>query len=354
MIACLKLTVKFICFIIPMSILLCSCQSPTNVENSSPLEPLRKTHIMMGTSVTITLYDYDDPNILDYAFEKIRQLESALSLNKSNTLLDKVNQQAGLSPVVVNQDFFNVVERGLYYSILTNGAFDVTIGPLVKLWNIGFSDARVPSEQEIDNILPLINYNNITLDATNNTIFLKNPNMKLDLGSIAKGYAADQIAELLRFHGVEHAIIDLGGNVYTLGSKLDGTSWKVGIQDPYNPRGAIIGHIPVSNKSIVTSGIYERFLKVDDASYHHILNPKDGYPYSNDIVSVTIISDYSVDGDALSTAVFSMGIEQGLNFVESLDGIEAIFISTDNVLYLTDGIKNDFTLSNDNFKLSSK
>lgn len=331
---------------------LSGCSAPQNTP-SEPSPPLKQTQFMMGTTITISLFDHQNEETLTKAFARIAELENTLSINKDNTLLDEVNSAAGTQPTAVNQDMFEVIQKGLYYSALTEGSFDITVGPLVSLWRIGFPEARVPSQVEIDTALPLISYENVLLDVPNQTVYLKNPGMKIDLGGIAKGYAADEVVKILKAAGVEHAIVDLGGNVYTLGSKVDGSPWKVGVQDPFNPRGAIIGYIPLQNKSAVTSGIYERFLEVDGKKYHHLLNPETGYPFDNEIVGVTIISDTSMDGDALSTSVFSKGIQAGLDFVNTLDGIDAIFISRDHQVFITDGIKDIFVLDNPAFTLAN-
>lgn len=332
------------------TLLLSGCTTQTNPPSS---EPLRQTQFMMGTTITISLYDHQDESILKACFDRIAELENALSMNKENTLLDEVNSQSGITPVVVNADMFDVIKKGLYYSNLTEGSFDITIGPIVKLWNIGFPEARVPSQEEIEQNLPLIDFSQVVLDESNQTVFLSQPGMKIDLGGIAKGFTADEMVKILKANDVEHAIIDLGGNVYTLGTKVDGSPWKVGIQDPFNPRGQIIGYIPISNKSAVTSGIYERYLEADGKKYHHILDPSTGYPFENEIAGVTIISDASIDGDALSTSVFSKGIEEGLNFVNSLDGIDAIFISKDKEVYITEGVRDSFVLDNEEFTLAN-
>nr|WP_302598457.1 FAD:protein FMN transferase [uncultured Cellulosilyticum sp.] len=316
-------------------------------------EPLRRTEFMLGTTVSISLYDHQSEQILDKAFNRIAQLEDTLSINKTGTLLDKVNQEAGKSPVQVDADTLDVIQKGLTYSALTEGSFDITVGPIVKLWNIGFPEARVPSKEEIIEKLPLIDYQKVILDEAAQTVFLESPGMLIDLGGIGKGYAADEVATLLRAEGVEHAIIDLGGNLYMLGNKPGNKPWTVGIQDPFNPRGNIIGRIQVENKSIVTSGIYERFIEQDGIKYHHILNPKTGYPYTNEIAGVTIISDYSIDGDAISTAVFSKGVGDGLQFIESLDGVDAIFVTTDYKIFLSSGVLDNFVLTNPNFTISS-
>lgn len=333
-----------------LSLFITSC-SPYASNHSSSLTPLSRTQFMMGTSITISLYDHQSEELLDQAFTKIEELENQLSINRTHTLLDEINNNAGIHPTSVPLDMFEVLEKSLYYSKLTEGSFDITIGPLVKLWNIGFPDAHVPSTAEISAALPLVDYSLVSLDPVNQTVYLTHPDMLLDLGGIAKGYTADKIVDLLKSNGVNHAIIDLGGNIYTLGTKVDGSHWKVGVQDPFNPRGDIIGYILTSNQSIVTSGIYERYLEVNGIRYHHILNPSTGYPFDNEIAGITIVSNSSIDGDALSTSVFSKGIPKGLDFVDSLEGIEAIFISIDKEVYVTDGLKESFTLTNNSFKL---
>ncbi len=336
-------------YILPLFIIIFTgCQKTNDATN-----PLSRTEFILGTTVTISLYDHQSNAMLDKAFKHISQLEHVLSINKCGTLLDEVNESAGKSAIKLDTNTFNLIQKALTYSHLTNGDFDITIGPIVKLWNIGFPNARVPSADEIQNKLPLVDYKNVVLDEQNQTVFLKNAGMLLDLGGIAKGYVADQVANLLQAEGVEHAIIDLGGNLYMLGSKPNNTPWTVGIQDPFNPRGNIIGSINVINKSVVTSGIYERYLEQDGIKYHHILNPDTGYPYTNELVGVTIISDTSIDGDALSTSVFAKGLDEGLKFVESLNDIDAIFITSDYKIYTSSGIKNNFKLTARNFTLTN-
>lgn len=328
--------------------------SKTDKTESSASPYLSRQNFALGTIATVKLYDHQSEEILDKAFDKLAEIENILSINKKNTLLDKVNENAGIAPVQVDEATYNVIEKGMYYSKLTSGAFDLTVGPLVKLWDIGFPDARIPAQSEIDATLPLIDFNLVTLDKNSHSIYLEKKGMLLDLGGIGKGYAADEVANILRESGVEHAIIDLGGNVYALGDKPGNKLWTIGIQDPFGLRGNGIGTINVANKSLVTSGIYERYLETEDGKkYHHILNPSTGYPYDNQIAGVSIISDYSIDGDALSTSTFALGIEDGLAFIEKLDGIDAIFVTTDYNVYVTSGIKDKFRLTSPDFTLGN-
>lgn len=334
-------------------------ESPTNVSSAeevpsaSSTEPLRRTEFMLGTAITLSLYDHQSQVLLDEAFQLIASLEDTLSINKSGTLIDAINNSAGKTPIPVDTDTFDVIQKGLSYSELTGGSFDITIGPLVKLWNIGFPDANVPTDTQITTKLPLVNYKNVVLDTKDQTIFLTQEGMQLDLGGIGKGYAADRVANLFREKGVKHALIDLGGNILALGNKPNGSLWKIGVQNPLSTRGKTIGHISVEDKSIVTSGIYERFIEQDGKKYHHILDPSTGYPFENDIAGVTIISDTSIDGDALSTSVFSKGVEAGLEFVNTLEGIDAIFVTKNNDIYLSQGILDTFVLTDETFNIAN-
>ncbi|MCF0148068.1 MAG: FAD:protein FMN transferase [Clostridium sp.] len=339
-----KLTLSLL-LIFSLSIL-ASCS-----KNTEQAEPLSRTELLMGTVITISLYDSENEEILNKAFDKIKELESILSINANGTLVDKINDEAGISPVKVDDYTYTVVKKGIEYSKLSNGLFDISVGPIVKLWSIGLPEAKVPTQEEINEKLPLIGYSDIELNDADKTIYLKREGMMIDLGGIAKGYTADIISELLTEEGVKSAIINLGGNVYAHGNKPNGSDWRIGIQDPYSERGGIIGTLTTNNKSVVTSGIYERYIEEDGIKYHHILSPKTGYPYENEIAGITIVSDKSIDGDALSTSVFAMGVEDGMKFVNTIDGIDAIFVTKDNKVYITEGLKDIFTLSNSDFTL---
>lgn len=346
-----KYTKLLLCLLLVF--MLVACKQNTNGNGQiNKQEPIKRTELLMGTVISVTLYDSTDETILDDVFDKVKNLEAIFSINTAGTEVDKINENAGIEPVKVSDDTIEVVKEGLYYSDLSNGKFDITVGPLVKLWNIPDRPTNdIPTQDEIDTVIPLTNYKDVVVDETNKTVFLTQPGMMLDLGGIAKGYTADVISKMLTDKGVKSAIIDLGGNIFAHGEKTSGESWKIGIQNPFSTRGEIVGAISVKNKSIVTSGIYERFIEVDGVKYHHILNPKTGYPYENDIAGITIISDKSTTGDALSTSVFALGIDDGIKFVEELDGVDAIFVTKDNGIYVTSGVKDNFELRDDNFKL---
>ncbi|GGM36520.1 FAD:protein FMN transferase [Paraliobacillus quinghaiensis] len=313
--------------------------------------PYKQTEFLMGTVVTVKIYDEGKENVLDSVFNRIEMLAEQIGVGEVDSQIDEVNANAGEKPTEVTDDVFELVQAGKSYSEQAEGSFDITIGPLTSLWHIGYDDARKPEQAEIDEVLSLINYKKVTLDEENKTVYLEDENMQMDLGAIAKGFIADEVNEVLDENGVTTSIIDLGGNIFVKGNNPSGDKWTVGIQDPFSARGETVGKIEASDQSIVTSGIYERYLEVDGVSYHHLLNPIDGYPFDNEIAGVTIVSEKSIDGDALSTVVFSKGLEGGMAFIENQEGVEAIFVNKDNQIFITSGLEDEFQLTNDSFQL---
>ena len=317
-----------------------------------PKTPLTKTNYLLGTLIEITLYDHQDEKTIDAAFDRIREIEAEMTINSENpSQITKLNDASGSHEVELSEDTFYVLEKGRYYSQLSGGEFDITIGPIVKLWNIGTEYAAVPEPQVLADSLKLVDYNKLTLNKDKHTAKLEVKDMKVDLGAIAKGYAADEVAAILKSRGVEHAIINLGGNILTVGGNVNGNPWKIGIQDPYHPRNDYVGIVNVTDKTVVTSGIYERYFEQDGKRYHHILEPRTGYPADNGLAGVSIIADKSIDGDGLSTSVFVLGLEKGMKLIESLDNVEALFITTDKKIYMTKGFKAMFTQTNSEYKV---
>ena len=325
------------------------------LKSSNSESKYNKSYFYLGTVNEITLFNIkksQSEQILNKCDKILRDIENKMSDTIVSSDVSKINNNAG-SFVKVSSDTFFVIEEAIKYSNLSNGNFDITIGPISDLWAIGTEDARIPSKEEIQKYLNLVNYKNITLNKNDSSIKLEKDNMKIDLGAIAKGYAADVIANYLKSNNVNSAIINLGGNVYTIGNKSNNEPFTVGIQDPTMPRGNSIGNIKVSNKSVVTSGIYERYIESENKIYHHILNPSNGYPFDNELSSVTIISDKSISCDALSTSAFGLGLESGLNLIESIDNVDAIFITKNKEIYLTSNLSDKFTLTDNSFKIST-
>ncbi len=232
---------------------------------------------------------------------------------------------------------YEILEKGLYYSEISDGGFDITIAPESSLWDFTSDKKKVPQDLAIKEAVKRTGYKNAVLE--DGRIILKKPGMGIELGAIAKGFIADQLKEYLTDNGVTSGTINLGGNVLCIGTKTDGSPFNIGIQYPFADRNEIITAIKAEDVSIVSSGIYERYFKQDGKIYHHILNPSTGYPFDNGLVAVTIISVSSADGDALSTTCFALGLEKGMEFVESLDRVYAVFITEDEKLHYSEGFK---------------
>lgn len=345
-----KVITFFITTILIISLVGCTKEKSKDTKLK---DPISRTELFMGTAIKITLYDGGSEEILDKAFKRVIDLEDLVSINKSETEIVELNKNSGINPVKLSDDSFNIIEKGLEYSKASKGGYDITIGPLVKLWSIGLPEAKVPNENEIKEAIKHVDYSKLKINKDTNEVFLSEKGMMIDLGSIAKGYAADEIVKLLKEEGVTEAIVDLGGNIYALGKKEGNKNWKIGIQDPNTERGNVVGMVETYNKSVVTTGVYERFIEKDGVKYHHILNPKIGYPYKTDIAGVSIIADKSMDADALSTLIFTKGLDEGIKFIETLDGVDAIFIMNDRKVYITEGVRESFKLTNESFELAN-
>lgn len=315
-----------------------------------------QSRLMLGTAITVTLYEKGPADTFDRIFARVQEIEEKMSTSVedyTDTELLRVNGSAGVQAEQVSQDTFEVVRQALEYSATSGGAFDVSVWPLVVLWAIGTEYAAIPQADELQRTLALVDYHQVQLDPIERTIYLPVAGMGVDVGGIAKGYAADEAARILTEAGIEHALLDFGGNILTVGTKPDGSEWRIGIQTPDSSRGEYLGIAYVVDQSVVTSGTYERFFVEDSVRYHHILDPKTGYPVQNGLGSVTIIADESMVADALSTAVFVLGLDAGLAFVEELHGVEALFVTVENEVYRTSGLVNSFVLDNEAFVLKN-
>ena len=313
--------------------------------------PMDRSELVLGTVCSIRILDGGSEKALDAAFARLREIEATMSANAGGTVVAAVNAAAGGAPVPAPAGVRYVTATALGYAAMSRGAFDPTIGSIVKLWNIGLDGERVPSPEEIKAALPLVDYAVVRVDDAAGTIFLPRAGMLLDLGAIAKGYAADEVGRILLEKRVKAAVIDLGGNVKGVGRKPGGAKWRVGIQNPFDDRGAHIGVATLDGgATVVTSGVYERFFIGEDGTrYHHILDTRTGYPVRNGLVSVTVISSSSIDADGLSTTLFALGLEGGMALAESLDHVEAVFIDEAKRVYMSSGAAAVFTLSDSAF-----
>lgn len=332
---------KIVIILVSMLYLLTACVVPEITLQKSYGEA-------MGTSLMLAYYSpVPRPDLLEKAEEILGRLESEMTIwdRPEPSEMMKLNIASGKESILLPPDSAQVLRTALKYAGLTGGAFDPTVGNLVKAWGVATDNPRVPSREEIQKGLDLAGWK--LVQDTPEGFYLPKEGMVLDLGAIAKGYAADRLRELFLEEGLNSGIIDLGGNLFLLGQKADGSLWKVGVQDPFLPRGNYLGILPVRDKSLVTSGIYERNFEVDGKSYHHILDPATGWPADNELAGVTIVHNPSVEADALSTAVFVMGLPRGWDFILSQPEAEAVFVTRDRKIYLTPGLKDIFTLTGD-------
>lgn len=295
-------------------------------------EPVAKSDFLFNTIVEIQLNDSTDESLIDDCFVLGESYEQYFSRTRTDSDIYKINHAGGAS-VEVHEETAALIRTGIEYGAFSEGAFDITIGALSDLWDIPNNQNTVPSQADIARALATVDYKQI--DVTGNTVTLKNPDAMLDLGGIAKGYAADQMKAYLNENGVHEGFINLGGNVLTLGEKKDGP-YRIGIQKPFDEGGAVITTVEIDDQSVVTSGRYERYFEKDGRIYHHILNPADGYPYESGLNGVTIISDSSMEGDALSTICFALGMEKAKALLSNIPDVDAIFIDENNQLFLGD------------------
>ncbi|MHB8131145.1 MAG: FAD:protein FMN transferase [Mobilitalea sp.] len=311
-----------------------------------PVPYITKTEFLLNTVITINLYDKQDTTLLEECFDLIANYETIYSRTSENSELYALNH--GTAPRIgltyqISDELSDLLSYGLNYSKLSKGAFDISIAPITSLWDFTAPNPVVPDSEAILAALPFVNYEFIELE-TNEVTFAKE-GVGIDLGAIAKGYIADKVKNFLLSNGVKSAMINLGGNVLCVGGKPDGTPFHVGIQKPFANRNETIAVMDINDLSVVSSGIYERFFTLDGISYHHILNPKTGYSYDNNLVSVTILSKESVDGDGLSTTCFALGLEKGLALIASLPDTYAVFITKNYDIYYSEGFEAAITMS---------
>lgn len=346
------LALLIIALIIPQS----ACKS--NGQNASANQGISKTGFYLDTICTITIYGMEDRDgrlaamsdeelkkecylVITDAFKVCTEYENLLSKTVEGSDIDRINS-AGGKPVTVSDETIGVIKRGIRFGELSGGAFDITIGKATDLWDFhddaetGHEGGTIPSEKALKEAVSHVDYRNIEIEG--NEIRLTDPETEINLGGIAKGYIADKVAEYLESRGVVSAIVDLGGNIVALGGKsaqlvISGgeTEFRVGIKNPKAEDGSLLGIVPCKDRTVVTSGTYERYFEKDGVKYHHILDVKTGYPVDRSVLSVTVIAGRgsSADCDGLSTACLALGVEKGMALVKSLDGFEAIFVDTD-------------------------
>lgn len=277
---------------------------------------------LLGEEALETVFD---------VFENIHSLADRFAHDDTSDVT-RINMQAGKKPVQVSDETLSMINRAQYFAGITGGAFDVTVGPLVDIWGFG-QEHRVPLEDELEAVLPLVDYQQVEFDIESRAVFLPRAGMQLDLGGVAKGYATDMAVERLREMGIKHAMINAGGNVYAVGAKPDGSPWRVGIIDPRHD-GGIIAVLNVKDQAVVSSGDYQRYFVQDGKRYHHIINPATGQP-AHEMMQTTVVFDNATDADILSTALFVLGRDKGVEFAIRHGEMDVLFVTTEGEICYT-------------------
>lgn len=298
---------------------------------------MQKTESIMGTQVSITVVAdsrAEAEAAIEAGMAEVRRFDAMMSLYKDTSEITKVNLAAGTVPVKVSPEMIEVVEHAKKISELSGGVFDVTVGPLMVLWQMRLKEGKVPTDEEIARVRPLVNYRNIIMDKKASTLFLKKKGMIMDLGGM-KGYIADRVADLMKRRGINNALIALAGDIWALGVREDGKPWRIGVQHP-REKDKTLTVLELSDKYVCTSGDYERFVIREKKRYHHIIDPRTGKP-STGVISVTLMGKEGAVIDTLAKVPFILGPEEGMKIVRRL-GAEAIIVDDQGKVTSTDGI----------------
>jgi thiamine biosynthesis lipoprotein len=287
----------------------------------------KRTQFIMGTLVEITVREMDADkaqSAISSAFDEIRRLEKLMSTHLADSEISRLNVLAGgESSLAVSPDVLAVIRRGIYWGNKSQGALDISIGPVSRLWQFDDENPAIPEAQRLADSARLVNFREIEIDEP--TVRLKQPGMSLHLGAIAKGYAVDRAMTVLEKNGIRHALINAGGDLKSQGERKNGQPWTIGLQHPRQPE-KLSASFTLAGKSVATSGDYQRYFMKSNTRYHHILDPETGLP-ARGLISCTIITDTVMDADALATAAFVLGPEKGMALVDSVDGVEGMMIT---------------------------
>lgn len=291
---------------------------------------------LMGTKISLYIKGDAAEKLAEKACDMLIHYEEVFSANSDNSQLAMLKKTASLTPQEVDEELYELIKIGKKHSLCENTYLNIAIGPLIKLWRIGFKEAHVPEKESIAKVLELLKPENIQLDDEKKTVYFLKKGIEIDLGAIAKGYFADKVMEFFKENGAVSAMVDMGGNVLVFGdSPSNGGDWNVGIQNPFLPRGNAVALVKIKDQSVVTSGIYERVFEKDGSKYHHIFDSKTGYPIESNIASLTIIADKSIDCDIYTTKLFGLDAASIIHKVNSIEGMGAVVITIDGKLAYT-------------------
>ena len=329
-------------------IMLVGCSNENEVNTSKTTStttvndtiPASKEFFAMDTYMEVDAYGDNGEKAVAKAEKEVNKLDSILSTGKSTSEISKLNKN---KKQVVSADTMSLIKESVKISKATNSSFNPTIYPLMELWGFTTKNYYVPKDNEIKPLLNHMDIDNIKIDERKNEVSFKDSNMKIDLGAIAKGYTSSKIIDIFKDNNIKSGMVTLGGNVQVLGKKPDGSLWKVGIQNPIS-EDEYLGVLQTSDKAVITSGGYERNFTKNGKTYHHILDPSNGYPANNGLTSVTIISSDGTLADALSTSLFVMGKDKAIDFYKKSNyNFDFILYTSDNKLIISDGIEDIFS-----------
>ncbi len=301
---------------------------------------IEKSFPAMGTVNSITILDAEGPGVASDARAYLLGLNRAWNCFRQDSLIARIGREAGRSAVSVEEDTMAVLRQSKSFSELTHGAFDVTAGPIAALWKAAMLSGGHPSDMQIWQALGLVDWNDMLLDEDAGTVRLRKIGQRIDLGGVAKGYVADGLRKRLRQHGVQRALLNLGGTVAAMGCAT-----RIGIQDPFRPTGVPMGTLTLDDRCAVTSGVYERYAEIGGRRYHHIIDPRTGFPAKSGLVSVTLIGKDAARLDALATASIILGVEESAALLAA-QSIEAVFVTDQGRVLITKGLKREFQLLN--------
>ena len=326
-------------------------------ESISDIKLIKQTRMIMGTFAEVSIYSNDEKTAgmaIEESLDEMERMDRIMSNYKKDSELSRLNKKAGKAPVPCNGELLDVIEQSQYYSELSGGAFDITVSPVVALWGFFREKGHVPPDKEIEKVLPAVSYKNIVVNKSNDTkkpaaISFKNTQTQIDLGAIGKGYAVDKALEIIKKCGIDNGCINLGGNIYVLGTPPGKNAWKIGVQHPRDGN-EILGYLELKNEATATSGDYERFFEFNGKRYSHIINPQTGRPVSG-VLATTIIAPTGTEVDALSTIVFVLGREKGLELIKKIPNADAMIAYEEKngkiAIDMTQGFKDKFKKTNE-------
>ncbi len=333
-----KTAVAAMCVILAAGMTACGKKTDSVLSESvSENDKYSSDIFAMDTYMSLTAYGAKAEDAVTVAIHEIQRLDAMFSVGNTDSDVTTANMQGSAT---LSDETAYLVEQSLEISRKTDGAFDITIYPVMELWGFTTKNYKVPQADELQETLKRVSYENVSLK--DHELVLKN-NAQIDFGGIAKGYTSSRVMQIFKEYGIEHGMVNLGGNVQTLGTKTDGTAWRVAIQSPQGGN-QYLGILETSDQAVITSGGYERYFEENGVTYHHIIDPKTGYPSDSDLTSVTIVCADGTKADALSTSFFVMGLKRAESFYENTDlDFDVILLTKDNQIYISEGIAQNFT-----------